>query len=84
VLRLVILPFGRVRKSPSDNLDHKVAALLHEPSETRSRIGSNQYLLPKENNPAGKLELALETILQAEPVFNKICKSIGQKSRSCN
>ncbi|BDU36485.1 acyl-CoA dehydrogenase FadE [Vibrio nigripulchritudo] len=79
VLRLVILPFGRVRKSPSDNLDHKVAALLQEPSETRSRIGRNQYLLPTENNPAGKLEFALETILQAEPVFNKICKSIGQK-----
>ncbi|WP_104402014.1 acyl-CoA dehydrogenase FadE [Vibrio penaeicida] len=79
MLRVIILPFGRIRKSPSDSLDHKVAAILQVPSETRSRIGRNQYLLPTENNPAGKLEYALEIILEAEPLFNKVCKAIEKR-----
>ncbi|PKF76295.1 acyl-CoA dehydrogenase [Vibrio sp. vnigr-6D03] len=79
MLRVIILPFGRIRKSPSDNLDHKVAAILQVPSETRSRIGRNQYLTPTENNPAGKLEYALEIILEAEPLFNKVCKAIEKR-----
>ncbi|GLQ75145.1 acyl-CoA dehydrogenase FadE [Vibrio penaeicida] len=79
MLRVIILPFGRIRKSPSDNLDHKVAAILQVPSETRSRIGRNQYLIPTENNPAGKLEYALEIILEAEPLFNKVCKAIEKR-----
>ncbi|MDW1902274.1 acyl-CoA dehydrogenase, partial [Vibrio sp. Vb1337] len=38
-LRVLIMPFGRVRKAPSDKLDSKVARILQTPSATRSRIG---------------------------------------------
>ncbi|WP_029827118.1 acyl-CoA dehydrogenase FadE, partial [Vibrio parahaemolyticus] len=64
-LRVLIMPFGRVRKAPSDKLDSKVARILQTPSATRSRIGRGQYLEPTEHNPAGKIELALSVILQA-------------------
>ncbi|MDF2155513.1 acyl-CoA dehydrogenase FadE [Vibrio sp. CAU 1672] len=79
VLRVLILPFGRVRKAPSDKLDSKVARILQTPSATRSRIGRGQYLAPTEHNPAGKIELALKVILQAEPVFDKVCKAQGKR-----
>ncbi len=78
-LRMLIMPFGRVRKAPSDKLDSKVARILQTPSATRSRIGRGQYLEPTENNPAGKIELALSVILQAEPVFDKICEAQGKR-----
>ncbi|MBE4158281.1 acyl-CoA dehydrogenase [Vibrio parahaemolyticus] len=78
-LRVLIMPFGRVRKAPSDKLDSKVARILQTPSATRSRIGRGQYLEPTENNPAGKIELALSVILQAEPVFDKVCKAQGKR-----
>lgn len=78
-LRVLIMPFGRVRKAPSDKLDSKVARILQTPSATRSRIGRGQYLAPTENNPAGKIELALSVILQAEPVFDKVCKAQGKR-----
>jgi acyl-CoA dehydrogenase len=78
-LRVLIMPFGRVRKAPSDKLDSKVARILQTPSATRSRIGRGQYLEPTEHNAAGKIELALSVILQAEPVFDKICKAQGKR-----
>ncbi|KHD24288.1 acyl-CoA dehydrogenase [Vibrio caribbeanicus] len=78
-LRVVILPFGRVRKAPSDKLDSQVARILQTPSETRSRIGRNQYLTASEFNPAGKIEHALSVILEAEPLFDKVCKAISER-----
>ncbi|PAR47067.1 acyl-CoA dehydrogenase FadE [Vibrio metoecus] len=78
-LRLLIMPFGRVRKAPSDKLDSKLAQILQTPSATRSRIGRNQYLTPSDHNPAGKIEQALQVILQAEPLFDKVCKELGQR-----
>ncbi|EJL6550441.1 acyl-CoA dehydrogenase FadE [Vibrio cholerae] len=78
-LRVLMMPFGRVRKAPSDKLDSKLAQILQTPSETRSRIGRHQYLTPSDNNPAGKIEQALNAILQAEPLFEKACKALGQR-----
>ncbi|MCK6262616.1 acyl-CoA dehydrogenase FadE [Vibrio sp. ZSDE26] len=78
-LRLLILPFGRVRRSPSDKLDSKVAKIIQTPSATRSRIGRNQYLEDTPFNPVGRVEKALETILQAEPIFDKVCKGLSQR-----
>lgn len=69
LMRVLILPLGKVRKAPSDKLDNQVAQILQTPSETRSRIGRNQYLEASEFNPAGKIELALQTILRAEPIL---------------
>ncbi|ENM5731353.1 acyl-CoA dehydrogenase FadE [Vibrio mimicus] len=78
-LRLLIMPFGRVRKAPSDKLDSKLAEILQTPSATRSRIGRNQYLTPSDHNPAGKVEQALTVILQAEPLFDKVCNALNQR-----
>ncbi|WP_114785248.1 acyl-CoA dehydrogenase FadE [Vibrio tetraodonis] len=78
-LRFVILPFGRIRKAPSDQLDSEVARILQTPSATRDRLGRNQYFQASEFNAAGKVEQALHVILQAEPVFNKVCQAIDER-----
>ncbi len=74
-LKALLLPYGRVRKAPSDKLDSQLAQILQTPSATRSRIGRHQYLSPTTNNPVGRIEQALNIILQAEPIFDKICKA---------
>jgi len=79
LLRVVLMSFGRIRRAPNDKLDSQVAHILQTPSETRSRIGRGQYLEATEYNPVGKIEKALEVILQAEPLFNKVCKETHQK-----
>ncbi|NOI78670.1 acyl-CoA dehydrogenase [Vibrio coralliilyticus] len=79
VLRVMILPFGRVCKAPSDKIDSQVAQILQTPSATRDRLGRNQYFQASEFNAAGKIEEALHIILEAEPVFKKVCKAINER-----
>ncbi|NOH63539.1 acyl-CoA dehydrogenase FadE [Vibrio sp. RE88] len=79
VLRVMILPFGRVRNAPSDKVDSQVAQILQTPSATRDRLGRNQYFQASEFNAAGKIEEALHIILEAEPVFKKVCKAINER-----
>ncbi|AUI86727.1 acyl-CoA dehydrogenase [Vibrio azureus] len=79
VLKVMIMPFGRVRKAPDDKLDSQVAHILQTPCATRSRLGRGQYLEPTEFNTAGKIELALAVILQAEPIFEKVCQAQGKR-----
>ncbi|HDX8374635.1 TPA: acyl-CoA dehydrogenase FadE [Aeromonas dhakensis] len=78
-LRAVVLPLGRDLKRPSDKLDNQVARLLQTPSETRSRLAQGQYLTREEGNSFGLLEQALDDVLSAEPLFEKVCKADGIK-----
>ncbi|CAG9412285.1 acyl-CoA dehydrogenase FadE [Providencia alcalifaciens] len=73
-LRIVLFPTGRAMSMPSDRLDHKLAQLMMEPSETRDRIGRGQFLTPVENNPHGLVNQALYDIIAAEPIFERICR----------
>jgi len=59
---------------PSDKLDHKLAKLLQLPSATRSRLGRGQYLTPAEHNPAGQLEQALQDVIAAEVIHDRLCQ----------
>lgn len=79
MLRLIIMPFGRIRKAPSDKLDSQIAQILQTPSGTRSRIGRHQYFAASEFNAVGKIEQALHVILEAEPIFDKVCKAVQQR-----
>ncbi|MFM4907690.1 acyl-CoA dehydrogenase FadE [Aeromonas dhakensis] len=78
-LRVIVLPLGRDLKRPSDKLDNQVARLLQTPSDTRSRLAQGQYLTREEGNPFGLLEQALDDVLSAEPLFEKVCKADGIK-----
>ncbi|SFN38663.1 acyl-CoA dehydrogenase [Izhakiella capsodis] len=79
LMRWVIFPTGRHCKAPSDKLDHQLARILQLPSATRSRLGRGQYLTPSEHNPAGQMEEALEHILAAEVIHQRLC---GQLQRN--
>ncbi|MGE6291495.1 acyl-CoA dehydrogenase FadE [Aeromonas media] len=78
-LRVIVLPLGRDMKRPSDKLDSQVARLLQTPSATRDRLAEGQYLTREEGNPFGLLEQALDDVLTAEPMFDKVCKAEGRK-----
>ncbi|MBA5763379.1 acyl-CoA dehydrogenase [Vibrio sp. 404] len=79
LVKFIVMPLGRTRKAPNDKLDSQVAQLLQTPSDTRSRLGRNQYLTASEFNPAGRIEQALHLILEAEPLFDKVCQAQGKR-----
>nr|WP_310616831.1 acyl-CoA dehydrogenase FadE [Pantoea cypripedii] len=72
-LRLVIFAGGHHCPAPSDKLDHKLAKLLQLPSATRTRLGRGQYLAPSAHNPAGQLEQALQDVMAAEVIHDRLC-----------
>jgi acyl-CoA dehydrogenase len=77
-LRLIIMPFGKTYKRPSDQLEHDIARLLQTPSEARSRLGAGQYLSRVPGSLMGDLEQTLENVLEAEPIYNRVCKAAKQ------
>ncbi|MFC3121791.1 acyl-CoA dehydrogenase FadE [Agaribacter flavus] len=74
-LRCVVMPFGKRFDKPSDDIEHKVASILQTPSSARDRLGYGQYL----GNLFGDLEDTLKNMIAAEPIFDRVCKSLGEK-----
>ncbi|ABE55048.1 acyl-CoA dehydrogenase-like protein [Shewanella denitrificans OS217] len=79
VLRVVIFPFGRPLKRPSDVLDHKVAQIMQTPCASRERLGQGQYWTASQYNPVGIQEQTFKDILAAEPLYDKVCKASGKR-----
>jgi acyl-CoA dehydrogenase len=78
-LRALVLPFGKRYSAPSDKLEHKIADVLQKPNATRDRLGYGQYLNQEDGNLLGDLEKTLLNVVKVEPIFDKICKALGEK-----
>lgn len=72
VLNRLIFPFGHPYVVPADDLGHKVAKALIEPSATRDRLTAETYLPKTEQEAVGAVELALAATIEAEPIDAKI------------
>jgi len=78
VLRAFVLPLGRRSRGASDRLGHAVARLLLEPSATRDRLTGGIYLGRGKDDPVGLMEVALEKVIEAEPVEARLAKALGR------
>ncbi len=79
VLKVLLFPFGRPVRKPTDQLEHKLAQLLQVPSETRNRLASYVYLTNEPLNLVGRQEQTLKDVLDVEPLFERVCKEKGLK-----
>ncbi len=79
VLKLKLLPFGHRVSKPSDVTEHEIAQLLQTPGSARTRLGDGQYLTREPGSLPGELEQTLDDVLASEPVFDKVCKALGEK-----
>ncbi|MFC3202908.1 acyl-CoA dehydrogenase FadE [Alteromonas oceani] len=79
VLKLKLIPFGHRVSKPSDATEHAIARLLQQPGTARTRLGQGQYLTREPGSLPGELEQTLEDVLAAEPVFDNICRALGEK-----
>ncbi len=66
-LHLLIFPYGKQLKRPSDHLGHQVADLILSINETRQRLTSGIYTTPDPSNPIGFIEEAFAKVIAAEP-----------------
>jgi acyl-CoA dehydrogenase len=72
VLRRVVFPLGKPERAPSDQLGHRVAKLVVEPSASRDRLTAGMHLTRGETDIVGVLEAALDATMKAEAVEAKV------------
>jgi acyl-CoA dehydrogenase len=71
-MRALIFPWGRVYSPPKDSLGQAVARLLLEPSQTRERMTAGMFIDEREEDPVGRLELAMRAAPAGEAIEAKI------------
>ena len=72
LLRVMVFPFGKTFSPPRDYLGHQISKLMMESSPTRERVTSNVFVLRHEDDPVGRLELALLAAPAGEATEGKI------------
>jgi acyl-CoA dehydrogenase len=77
-LHLILKPLGNRRIKPDDRLGHKLARILIEPNETRSRLTRLVFSEPSENCPLGRLEDAFLKICAVEELEKKVMKGVKE------
>ncbi len=84
LMKRLLMPFGRVHPRPSDALGRQVAGLLLEPSDARNRLIEGTYGAREETDPVGRLELALEAVVAAEPAEQRMRAAYGSDVNVAN
>lgn len=75
-LRLLTFPFGYSYSGPSDQLGHRVAALLLTPSHVRDLVTNGIFLPYSPDEPLGRQEDALVKVIVAEPLERKLREAL--------
>jgi acyl-CoA dehydrogenase len=78
LLRLCIFPLGRPFVGPSDSVGRQVADSILGPSAVRDRLTAGIFLPSDPDEPLGKLEEALVTVIAAEPVERKLRDAVRE------
>ncbi|ASQ46099.1 acyl-CoA dehydrogenase [Legionella clemsonensis] len=76
VLKLILQPFGSQRPKPADDLDHKLAQLLTQPNEARSRLTRFVFKEAIQNCPLGCLEETFTMICAVEELEKKVSRAV--------
>ncbi|MDH3691206.1 MAG: acyl-CoA dehydrogenase [Gammaproteobacteria bacterium] len=74
LLRLVVFPLGRRLRMPDDELGHRVAVLLMEPSATRDRLTEGMYISDDPKDVTGRIDYALPKVIAAGPIYRRLRK----------
>lgn len=78
ILRFIYLPFGRIRKKPSDSLGRKVANLMSNPSAARTRLTKNIFVEDIENCPIGQVEAAFMQVVAAHDLEKIVVQAVKE------
>ncbi|MBZ0254355.1 MAG: DUF1974 domain-containing protein, partial [Candidatus Methylomirabilis sp.] len=79
LLRATVFPVGARLAPPSDELGAKVAQALLDDHDARRRLTADIYIPPVTEPGLGRLELALQKVLEAGKVIKTIRKAVHEK-----
>ena len=76
ILNMVIFPLTKPYGGASDKLGHKISRMLLTPSSARDRLTKGIYLTDAADDGMGRLENALNKVLEAEDAERKLRDAI--------
>ena len=71
-LRMLAFPKGLTLDAPTDKVGARVAGILITPGAARDRLTAGAYIPRNENDVVGRLEYAMEAVIEADPIEAKI------------
>ena len=72
LLRLIVFPWGREFRPPTDRIGHEVCNVVLNPGPARDRLTSGMFISTDERDPIAILEAALIATIAAEPLEHKL------------
>ncbi|HET7588168.1 MAG TPA: acyl-CoA dehydrogenase, partial [Gammaproteobacteria bacterium] len=84
LVKFIVMPLGRSYAPPGDELGHRVANVITAPGAARDRLTRGIYVNKEAGDPLGRLELALDRVLAAEPVEKRLEKELKVRLNSTN
>jgi acyl-CoA dehydrogenase len=78
IIKVIFLPYGVIRRKPSDHLGQKLAKILTEPSESRARLTRLVFQENIPNCPIGRVEAAFLKICAAEALEKKVMHAVKE------
>src|SRR5207248_10486541 len=70
-LRLLVFPKGLTLDAPTDKWGSRVAQILITPGAARDRLTAGAYVPRREDDVIGRLDLAMEAVIAADPMEAK-------------
>ncbi|SMO91214.1 acyl-CoA dehydrogenase [Fodinibius sediminis] len=70
---------NRLGTMPSDKMGHKVAQAMQQPGQQRDRLTDGIYLPKDKDQAMGRYEYALQSLVDAEPVYKKMYVATKKK-----
>jgi acyl-CoA dehydrogenase len=74
-LRLFVFPKGLTLNAAHDKVGARVAEILISPGAARDRLTAGAYIPNDENDVVGRLDIALEAVIKADPIEAKMRKA---------
>ena len=72
LLRVLVFPKGLTLDAPSDKWGSRVAEILLTPGAARDRLTAGTYVPRREDDVIGRLDIAMEAVIKAEPIEAKL------------
>jgi acyl-CoA dehydrogenase len=82
LLRRLVFPKGLTLTAPSDRIGTRVAHILITPCAARDRLTAGAYIPRREDDVIGRLDLAMEAAVKAEPIEAKIRRAVRERKLS--
>ncbi len=74
LLKFIIFPLGRSYQLPTDKQDMQLVAVMAKIGKFRDRITQDCYLGKKPEDPTGRIEIAFNEFIKAQPIREKLKK----------